>query len=73
MHRDVGQRDMRAAAIGIGIDHDTANAHLAKRAQNTNGNLAAICDQDGVQFVHATTLSSSLVGAWRAGARRHHG
>jgi hypothetical protein len=60
MDRDIGERDVGAAAVGIGIDDDTADTHPAKRMQDANGNLAAICDQDGVQAGHAKTLSSNM-------------
>ena len=46
MHRFVGHLDMHGIAIGIGIDRDGGNPHLARRLDHAAGDLAAIGDQD---------------------------
>ena len=45
MHRLVRAARMQRLGIGIGIDRDGGNAHLARGAHDATGNLAAIGNQ----------------------------
>ena len=51
--RNVGFTNVSGVAIRSGVDSDTANAQALQRANGTNGDLAAIGDQDGMK--HGTT------------------
>ena len=46
MHRLVGHLDMRRARIGVRIDRDRLDAHLAGGLDHAAGDFAAVGDQD---------------------------
>jgi hypothetical protein len=45
-HVMIGERGVEGLGIRIGVDRDRLDAHLAARADDANGNLAAIRYQD---------------------------
>src|SRR2546423_1025149 len=63
MHRRVGHLDVQRVAVGIGIDRDGRNSHLARRADDPAGDLAAIGDQDALEH-------GVLARSRRSGLRR---
>ena len=44
--RLVRVRDVRRAAVAVGIDRDGADAELAQRPEDADGDLAAVGDQN---------------------------
>ena len=47
--RLIGHRDMHGVAIGLGIDRDRAQAHRLGGADDADGDLAAVGDQQGAK------------------------
>ena len=47
----VGHLHMQGIPVGIGIDSDGLNAHLARGLDNAARNLTAVCDQDFVKHL----------------------
>ena len=45
-HRHVRFPHMLCTAIGVGIDGHCPNTQTARRAENSTGNLAAVCNQE---------------------------
>jgi hypothetical protein len=66
MHRLIGLPHMQRLGVGIRIDRDRADTHLARRADNPAGNLAAIGDEEGFDhqylrwFRHPELVSGSM-------------
>ena len=56
MHRLVGHLDMQRVAVGVGIDRDRLDTHLARGLDDPAGDLAAIGDQDALE--HAARAAS---------------
>ena len=52
----VGGADVARPAIAVGIDGHGGNAHLAARASDPDGNLAAVGDED----FHETSISGRM-------------
>ena len=59
MHRLVGHLDVQRVGIGVGIDRDRRDAHLARGLDDAAGDFAAIGDQDLTE--HAPHSTPSLV------------
>ena len=49
---DIGEFDVRTATVGIGVDRDAADAHVAQRAHDPGGNLAAVGDKNSLEHWH---------------------
>ena len=49
MLRFIGHANVQRAAIGVGKNGDAAYAHVAQRADDAYGNLAAVGDQDSAK------------------------
>ena len=47
--RDVGLGDVAGVGVGVAVDGDRADAHLAQRADDPDRDLAAVGDQNGVE------------------------
>jgi len=65
--RLVGAADVQRAAVGLGVDRDRADAELAQRAKDPDGDLAAI--RDGAPCETAEPWPRSLVLEGRCAAR----
>ena len=46
VRRLIGHADVERGAVGVGVDGDAGDAHLAEGADDADGDLAAIGDQD---------------------------
>jgi hypothetical protein len=55
----IGHAHMQRLAVGIGIDGNRGDAHLARRLYDATGNLATIGDQDFGE--HADVIPRSTV------------
>ncbi|MPL82810.1 hypothetical protein SDC9_28759 [bioreactor metagenome] len=51
MHRLVSHLHVQRVRIGVGIDGDRLDPHLARRLDHAAGDLAAVCDQDFLEHV----------------------
>ena len=51
MHGLVGHFDMQRVLVGVGIDRDRLDAHLAGGLDDAAGDLAAIGDQDFLEHL----------------------
>jgi hypothetical protein len=58
MHRFDGHFDMHGIAIGIRIDRDGGNPHLARRLDDATGDLATVGDQDFREHAEVIPLRS---------------
>ena len=65
MHRLVGHLDMHGVAVGVRIDRDRSDAHLARRLDDAAGDLAAIGDQDLLEHERLFPSAAFLLWAWR--------
>ena len=66
--RVVGHLDMQRVAVGLGIDGDRRNSHLAGGLDDATGDLAAVCDQ--YPFEHVLLgwpWAGSSPAIWHAG------
>ena len=75
--RLVGAADVQRAAIGLGVDGNRADAELAQRAEDPDGDLAAIRDEHlakrrshGRGRVPKAAMSSGAVVVWLVGIGR---
>jgi hypothetical protein len=59
----IGFADMKRGAVGVGINGDRADTHLAKRANNTQRDLAAIGYQN---FLEHRSDCNGLAPGWRS-------
>ena len=50
-HGDVGEGDVPGSGIGVAVDGDRADAEAAQCRDDAAGDLAAVCDEDGVEHV----------------------
>ena len=55
----VGQPDVQRGAVGIAIDGDGRDAHLAAGSRDPDGDLAAIGDEDFLE--HAAPIDSKRI------------
>src|ERR1039458_2635482 len=62
----VGHADVEGGAVGVGEDGDAGDAHFAERADDADGDLAAIGDQDLAE--HADGIVAGRGGGGRGGA-----
>src|ERR1035437_6692999 len=62
----VGHADVEGGAVGVGKDGDAGDAHLAEGADDADGDLAAIGDQDLAE--HADGIVAGGGGEGRGGA-----
>ena len=51
MHRLVGQAHMAGVAVGVGVDGDGGNAHLACGLDDAAGDLAAVGNKNLLEHV----------------------
>src|ERR1035438_9493152 len=75
----VGHADVEGGAVGVGEDGDAGDAHFAERADDADGDLAAIGDQDLAEHADGIVAGrgggdgggekSELRSDWRAEAR----
>src|SRR5437763_1369693 len=56
-HRFVARAHMQRGAIGIAVDGDGADAHLAAGARHADGDLATVCDEDLADGHSAASLA----------------
>ena len=67
MHGLVGHFDVQRVLVGVGIDRDGLDAHLAGRLDDAAGDFAAVRDQDLLE--HAPTVEKPLhcgkIQVWR--------
>ena len=63
MHRLVRHLDMQRVRVGVGIDGDGRDAHLAGGLDDAAGDLAAIGDQDLLE--HGLSPGPALNGRLR--------
>ncbi len=64
----IGHLDMQRVAVGLGIDGDRRNSHLAGGLDDATGDLAAVCDQ--YPFEHVLLgwpWAGSSPAIWHAG------
>ena len=67
MHRLVGHLDMHGIAIGVRIDGDRGNAHLARRLDDAAGDLATVGDQDLGEHADIPRVGRSFYDLYRRG------
>ena len=48
-HGDVGLAHVARTGVGVGVDGDRADAQAAQRADDPDGDLAAVGDEDGLE------------------------
>ena len=69
----VGLADVESTAIGVGVDDDGLDAHLAAGADHADGDLAAVGDQDFLEQPgrhNCVAPEESAIVAQRAGRAR---
>ena len=51
--RFVREPDVKGGAVGLGVDRDGADAHLMERADDADGDLTAVRDEDLLERARA--------------------
>jgi len=62
MHRLIGHRHMQRVAVGVGIDRNRLDPHLAGRFDDAAGNFAPVGDQDFLEHRSLPQVSAALTG-----------
>jgi hypothetical protein len=69
MHRLVGHLHMQRMLVGVRIDRDRLDPHLARRLDDPAGDLAPVGDQDLLE--HARSLGGNPPDAGKKPPRAH--
>ncbi|MPM31008.1 hypothetical protein SDC9_77561 [bioreactor metagenome] len=68
MHGGICRCDMGAVSICVGVDGHRAITQLPRRADDAQGNLAAICNEHTVKWTNLFGHGHRRIRGWEGGA-----